>query len=398
MSREDDEVFFAPEDEAQVAALVTPLTPWAVLIVDDEPYVHTVTMLALAGIELDGRRLRIEHAYSGAQARAKCEKEEWALILLDVVMQTEDDGLRFLQWLRKEKGNQLTRVVLRTGQPGAAPEREVMLAYDLNDYQPKSDLSAQRLSTSVVGALRAWRDLRMIEEQRSALQELADEQRHLLTAFGRFVPQGILSTLGHATPLTVSLGDHITCDLTLLFLDVRAFTPLSERLGAARTFAVINQLFGEVVPLIHQHGGLVDKYLGDGLLALFKESPEQAVRAAQAVIARIDTLGALAEGEGGFPERVDVGIGIHFGQTVLGLVGTADRLDPTVIADAVNVGSRLERLTRLHEGVRIVASEAVVSRCSPALRAAARPLGLQSVRGRQEPVDCFDLTLPAGRG
>ncbi len=391
---EDDELLFLPEEEAPPAPAPAPEgESWPVLIVDDEPQVHTVTLLALAGLEFEGRRLRVEHAYSGAEARAKCEgSDEWALIILDVVMETDDDGLKFLQWLRKDRGNLLTRVVLRTGQPGAAPERAVMLAYDLNDYQPKADLSAQRLSTSVVGALRGWRDLRLIESQRQALQQANEAQQRLLEAFGRFVPRGLLTTIGHETPLTVALGDHVICDLTLMFLDVRGFMLLSERLGAARTFGALNLLFGEIVPIIHRYGGLVDKYLGDGLLAIFRDSPEGAVRAAHALLERIDALSARAGTEGGLPEPVDVGVGIHYGRTVLGVIGTEERLDPTVIADAVNVGARLERLTRSHAGVRVVASDEVVSRCSPALRAAARPLGLQSVRGRTDPVVCFDVS------
>ena len=393
---EDDELIFAPEDEPLSRAAPEPLPPYPVLIVDDEPQVHTVTLLALSGVELDGRRLQIEHAYSGAEARAKCERTDWALIVLDVVMDTDDDGLRFVEWLRKERGNLLTRVVLRTGQPGAAPEREVMLTYDLNDYQPKSDLSAQRLATSVVGALRSWRDLRIIDAQRRDLERLSDEQRRLLASFGRFVPQGLLSTIGHDTPLTVALGDHVACDLTLLFLDVRAFTGLSERLGAADTFRALNQLFGAIVPVIHAHGGVVDKYLGDGLLAIFREGPEGAVRAAHAVLERVDALNAKTGGPGELPEPIEVGVGIHHGRTILGLVGTDERLDPTVVADAVNVGSRLERLTREFPGVRAVASDAVIDRCPPELRATARPLGPQRVRGRQDPVACFDVTPRRG--
>ncbi len=389
---DDDELVFAPEDSPPSRAAPEPPAPWRVLVVDDEPQVHTVTLLALSGIELDGRRLHIEHAYSGADARAKCSRDDWALILLDVVMETDDDGLRFVEWLRKERRNLLTRVVLRTGQPGVAPEREVMLGYDLNDYQPKSDLSAQRLATSVVGALRSFRDLALIDAQRSELERLSGEQRTLLASFGRFVPQGLLSTIGHATPLTVALGDHVACDLTLLFLDVRAFTGLSERLGPAETFRSLNRLFGAIVPIVHAHGGLVDKYLGDGLLAIFRSGPESAVRAAHELLARIDDLNAAVGSEAGLPEPIEVGVGIHHGRTILGLVGTDERLDPTVVADAVNVGARLERLTRELPGVRAVASEAVVSRCSEPLRSAARPLGPQRVRGRNEPIACFDVT------
>ncbi len=383
----DDALIFAPEDDRPATHTPEGALPWRVLVVDDEPNVHTVTLLALAGLEVDGRRLVIEHAHSAAQARQKlAAREDWAVVLLDVVMESDDAGLQLVKWLREERANHEARIIVRTGQPGIAPEREVMRSHDIDDYQPKSELSAQRLVTSVLGAIRGWRDLRVIAEQRERIEKLHAEQAELLVAFGRFVPSRMLLALGHASPVGVRLGDHVQRDMTLMFLDVRSFTRLAERLSPAETFALLNDLFGEIVPILHRHGGVVDKFLGDGLLAIFTEDAQQAVQAAYDILTRLDARVA----EGSFPNALDIGIGIHGGPTVLGLVGSEERMETTVIADAVNVAARLEHLTREVDS-RIVVSEAVYNRLRDGLGEPSRALGAMHVRGRQDTVVCYDL-------
>jgi class 3 adenylate cyclase len=360
--------------------------PWRVLVVDDEPHVHSVTMLALAGLEIDERPIALEHALSAEQAREKLlSRDDWALVLLDVVMESEDAGLRLARWLREECGNRRTRIVVRTGQPGVAPERDVMRAHDIDDYQPKAELSAQRLQTAVLGGIRAWRDLQLIAEQRADIERLLERQGELLRAFSRFVPLRMLRALGRDNPADVSLGDQVQRDMTLLFLDVRGFTRIAEGLGPQRTFALLNRLFGELLPIVHAHSGSVDKFLGDGLLAIF-DAPASAVRASYGMLERLDALAA----SDGIPPELDVGIGVHCGPTVLGVVGSEERFETTVVADSVNVAARLEHLTR-DVGCRIVVSEDVFRRLPESLQQPAEPLGPQAVRGRLTPVTCFGL-------
>jgi len=143
------------------------LIPWKVLIVDDEKDIHTVTKMALKRFTLDGRNLTFFHAYSAKEAKELLAKEEdIALIFLDVVMETDDAGLMLAKWLREELNNFFTRIVLRTGQPGQAPEEQVIVDYDINDYKEKTELSRTKLFTTVYTALRAYRDLQKIEEAR----------------------------------------------------------------------------------------------------------------------------------------------------------------------------------------------------------------------------------------
>ncbi|MDC0603460.1 DUF3369 domain-containing protein [Aliiglaciecola sp.] len=140
------------------------LKPWKVLIVDDEEDIHTITKMALKRFELEGRHLVFFSAHNSQEAKnILSETDDIALVFLDVVMETDDAGLNLAHWIRKELDNQFVRIVLRTGQPGQAPEEEVIMRYDINDYKQKTELDRTKLFTSVVTALRAYRDLVKIE-------------------------------------------------------------------------------------------------------------------------------------------------------------------------------------------------------------------------------------------
>ncbi|MFZ6673326.1 DUF3369 domain-containing protein [Undibacterium sp. Xuan67W] len=143
------------------------LLPWKVLLVDDEPDIHDVTKLTLSRFRLDGRSLQFLHAYNGPEAKAVLSKEtDIALVFLDVVMESDDAGLEVARWMRQDLGNQFTRIVLRTGQPGQAPEESVIVNYDINDYKEKTELDRTKLFTTTFAALRAYRDIMQVEEAR----------------------------------------------------------------------------------------------------------------------------------------------------------------------------------------------------------------------------------------
>jgi sigma-B regulation protein RsbU (phosphoserine phosphatase) len=143
---------------------------WTVLIVDDEPEIHQITLLALRDFSFLQHKLKFISAYSAAEARHILQhNKEIALILLDVVMETDDAGLVLVRYIREQLQNQLVRIILRTGQPGQAPEHRIVLDYDINDYRAKTELTVQRLTTSVVSALRSY----------IAIRQLADLNEHL---------------------------------------------------------------------------------------------------------------------------------------------------------------------------------------------------------------------------
>jgi CheY-like chemotaxis protein len=124
---------------------------WKVIIVDDEPEVHAVTKLALSDFEFQDKRLEFISAYSGAEAKVQIDNNpDAAIVLLDVVMETDDAGLKVAQYIREVAKNNHIRIILRTGQPGQAPERQVIVNYDINDYKSKTELTAQKLFTVVM--------------------------------------------------------------------------------------------------------------------------------------------------------------------------------------------------------------------------------------------------------
>ena len=146
---------------------------WKILIVDDEPGVHKTTKSVLKKFIFEKKNLNIISAYSGEEAIEIIKKHpDIALILLDVVMETDDAGLLTAKRIREEVGNKLVRIVLRTGQPGTAPEKEVILNYDINDYKEKTELTSLKLFTTVVASLRSYQDLARIDQNKIGLEKI----------------------------------------------------------------------------------------------------------------------------------------------------------------------------------------------------------------------------------
>jgi len=164
------------------AAEPAPVEPWHVLIVDDEPAVHEVTRLVLGSFRFEGRPLQFHHAHSGIEARKLLrETEDIAVLLLDVVMESDQAGLDVVKFVREELHNHFVRIVLRTGQPGQAPEHEVITNYDINDYKDKTELTAQKLRTMMYATLRAYRDVMQIERNRRGLERVISASAHIFS-------------------------------------------------------------------------------------------------------------------------------------------------------------------------------------------------------------------------
>ncbi|WP_320007738.1 HAMP domain-containing sensor histidine kinase [Maridesulfovibrio sp.] len=173
----DDELIF-PGD-ASGEAVAPSREPWHVLIVDDEPDVHSMTRMVLGDFEFEGRALEFTSTYSGEEAIEVLEGEnDYAVVLLDVVMETNTAGLDVAHRIRNDLNNQFIRVILRTGQPGFAPEHTVITELEINDYWQKAELTSKRLSTSMTTALRSYRDLLKIELNRGSLAQMAMSVAH----------------------------------------------------------------------------------------------------------------------------------------------------------------------------------------------------------------------------
>lgn len=194
----DDRLEFAAEPSRT-------LPPWKVLIVDDEPEVHNVTRLVLGNFRFAERPLELLSAYSSREAEKLLRgHDDIAVVLLDVVMDSEQAGLDLVRAIRERLRNQFVRIVLRTGQPGQAPEHEVIASYDINDYKEKTELTAQKLATTLYAALRAYRDMRTIEASRRGLEQVIRASgevfaRHPPQQFASIVLTQLVSLVGAET-------------------------------------------------------------------------------------------------------------------------------------------------------------------------------------------------------
>jgi diguanylate cyclase (GGDEF)-like protein len=185
-------------------------TPWKVLVVDDDDEVHDVTRFVLHDLRIFGRPLNLLYAHSARQARAVLRQHpDTAVALLDVVMETERAGLDLVGYLRDELGLAECRIILRTGEPGYAPELSVMNEYDINDYRTKSELTHTRLITTVSAALRAYEQLRAIAEHRRGLELIVHAAAGLLEQHAvADLAEGVLTQLAALLKLP---ADGIVC-------------------------------------------------------------------------------------------------------------------------------------------------------------------------------------------
>lgn len=166
----DDEILIIDDEKAESVHIKQ---GWKVLIVDDEPEVHRITKMTLAQFLFDNKPIEFLHAYTGTEAKAIMANEpDIALILLDVVMETDSAGLDVVRYVRTELHNPQVRIVLRTGQPGQAPEDDVVANFDINDYKDKTELTSQKLRTLIRASLRSYRDICTLEHNRKGLEKV----------------------------------------------------------------------------------------------------------------------------------------------------------------------------------------------------------------------------------
>lgn len=222
----------------------------------------------------------------------------------------------------------------------------------------------------------------------TSIREARESLERVNRAAFRFVPREFVRTLGHESIVDVQLGDETARTMTVMFADIRSFTTLCESMTPEETFAFVNALLARLGPAVRRHGGFIDKYLGDAVMALFDGGAENALAAA------IDMRAALAEfnaervaaGE----EPIRIGIGLHRGDLMLGIVGEEERIDGTVLADAVNIASRLEGLTKRY-GATIVTSRETLDALPADHGFDLRLLERVRIKGREAPLEVHEV-------
>lgn len=223
----------------------------------------------------------------------------------------------------------------------------------------------------------------LAESERLALALMAANR-----AMKRFVPAEFLACLGRSGVEQVELGDAAAVEMAVLFADIGNFTGLSEAMTPEETFSFINAYLERMGPAIRAHGGFVDKYLGDGIMALFAGPGENAVACAVDMFVRLHTFNV--EREAAQLPPISIRVGIHAGKLVLGTIGDRERMDGTVISDTVNMASRLEGVAKTF-GVGIAVSEQVATQQAVRARFRLRSLGRIRVRGKRDPALVYEV-------
>jgi len=204
----------------------------------------------------------------------------------------------------------------------------------------------------VIKALR-----KSVEETELFANETAKSNRALANlnqAFTRFVPHEFLGFLQKDEISDVVLGDHTQKELTILFSDIRDFTSISEQLSPEEIFQFLNRYLSTMGPIVREHNGFIDKYIGDAIMALFTQ-PDHAILAALDMLKKLDVLNQDAENNI-LSQDIKIGVGLNTGHLMLGTVGEADRMESTVISDAVNVAARIETLTKSYKTPLLISS------------------------------------------
>ena len=222
-----------------------------------------------------------------------------------------------------------------------------------------------------------------LEEQNKALSN----QSRLTLAYQRFVPNELLHILQKKSILDVKMGDQTEMEMTVLFSDINSFTTITEDMSPSASFELINNYLEEMGPLVRSYNGFIDKYIGDEIMALFSNNPDDAILAA------INMQRMLFEKNKHLPEGqapISVGIGINTGTLMFGIVGETNRMEGTVISDAVNIASRLVSLSKFYHTPILISGQTLRSLKYPD-SLFVRFIGQVKVRGKVNPIDIYEV-------
>ena len=244
-------------------------------------------------------------------------------------------------------------------------------------------------AVELAGRVEESYEARMEAEARAkeALRRSKADLERLNEAYVRFVPSEFLRCLDKESIVDVSLGDSIRRTMTVLFSDIRSFTTIAESMAPPEIFAYLNRYLHRAEPIISEHGGFIDKYIGDAIMGLFPTSADDALKAAIDLQREVRLLNRKLAEES-LPQ-LTIGVGLHTGDLILGTIGGRNRMETTVIADAVNVASRLEGATKTFGCGILLSKEARDALAEPA-RFMLRYLGTLQVKGRTDKLSIYE--------
>ena len=251
-----DTISWLAEEDAVPCAQASSLPPWKLLIVDDDIHVQQVTKLVLRDLRFLDRGVLMLHATSAREARALLQDHrDIAFALLDVIMETQEAGLDLVRYIRDELGERAMRIVLRTGQPGDVPEQEVVLAYEIDDYKAKTELSAQKLITCVIAALRAHHYITSLNQLNAELEmrvQMRTAELEKLAMLDPLTGAGNRRHLDQRACVEIADSERHGKPLAVVLLDIDHFKQINDTWSHAAGDAVlcrlVNLVQGELRP------------------------------------------------------------------------------------------------------------------------------------------------------
>ncbi|MEO7264385.1 MAG: adenylate/guanylate cyclase domain-containing protein [Ferruginibacter sp.] len=248
---------------------------------------------------------------------------------------------------------------------------------------------ALQSSAAIESALQYEKNIREVKAREEAILRI-----HEVTK--KFVPHEFIRSLGKETLADVKLGDQVEKIVTVLFTDIRDFTSLSEKMTPEENFQFVSSFNAQLGPIIRQHNGFINQYLGDSIMALFPQHPEDALRAAIAMQKAVYELNLIRKSKG-YPS-IKAGIGMHTGPLIMGITGDEYRLDAATISDAVNTAARIESLTKYYKAPLLLSGE-TLSHISQENTYYLRHLGKVQLKGKYKQlsiIECMNGYSPEG--
>ena len=274
----------------------------------------------------------------------------------------------------------------------------VMFAYSLNLDWLKIDnfsvffdyLKSAFLITLFSLALSSgYRTKKLKEEKEAELRNNLEKQQKINKAISKFVPNEFINALGKKAITDVSLGDHTEREVSVLFTDIRGYTSMSEKLSPGENFKFVGDYSAQMGPIIRKNNGFINQYLGDGIMALFPGNPSDALHAAIEMMDTLESFNEQRTSKNLLP--IQVGMGMHTGPLIMGILGDEYRYDAATISDTVNTAARLEGLTKEYDASIILSSECLEKMTSAPSNIS--HLGTVKVKGKAKSIDIYNVQL-----